>query len=532
MIACLESESNTGDKDDEKNSVSMSNTNEPDTDSPIGASINEDAKLSVDKEPEMEREESSSVFESKSDEIENESSVADLLPESVDQKECTNDEVENEGEVPSIMKIDNDEQGKISQESKMDVDEAATEGELNVKQEEGGLENDVKASSLSSASSSKLNTEIVVGTSDGVTRDLPKTLTNGVNDLVEEDSKEFTKTQAKKRTHSSSSLCAAEDLSVTSKRRNIANGDDHGDINGTLIKDEEEEDEKFDELIMPPTPPQDDLDEQERLMKIKIYLRLKQELLNEDSKLLLLKKLRQSQLKENISQNQPASSTATNNTPVAPVTPSPVAAALASASGVNLSSNLRDLSNLNLLTNHYQASLSQSAANSLALNFSTAQNLAKNCSIVNNNVAHSNSSHSSLYPKGSNLAHQAPLQAHLPKAHSKGNSVLNSPFGSSLGRSPYNHLNSHLSAPPPSLHGSSSSSKQRSSYDSPNLNTAHSSHRGSSSSSLNRSSMATPPNLPYSDLRQSAASSKFAQVRRILIFFSVISFLTFLFSSL
>lgn len=523
MIACLESESTTGDKDDEKNSVSMSNTNELDPDLSIDASINEDAKLSVDKEPEMEREESPSVFESKSAEIENKSSVAGLAPESVDEKECTKDEVEDEGEeVPSIFKIDDEEQGKNSQETKMNVDEVSTEGELNVKQEEGGLENDFKASSLSSAFSSKLITEIVVSNSEEVTLDLPKTLTNGVNDLVEEDSRVFTKTQAKKRTHSSNSPCAAEDLSVTSKRRNIANGDDHGDINGTLIKDEEEEgEEEFDELIMPPTPPQDDLDEQERLMKIKIYLRLKQELLNEDSKLLLLKKLRQSQLKENISQNQPASSTATSNTPVAPVAvPSPVAAALASASGVNLSSNLRDLSNLNLLTNHYQASLSQSAANSLALNFSTAQNLAKNCSIVNNNVAHSNSSHSSLYPKGSNLAHQAPLQAHLPKVHSKGNSVLNSPFGASLGRSPYNHLNSHLSAPPPSLHGNSSSSKQRSSYDSPNLNTAHSSHRGSNSSSLNRSSMATPPNLPYSDLRQSAASSKFAQVRRILALFS------------
>ena len=354
--------------------------------------------------------------------------------------------------------------------------------------------NDSKTPFLLKASSNII-TEVVVGKNEEVTLDLSKSIPKSLKSTNPDG---MTDNYKRDQTY------LAEDLSLPTKRRKVANGE-HNEINGTLDLDEENED-NCDKLIMPPTPPQDDLEDFERIQKLKVYHRLKRELLNADSKLVLLKKIRQSQQKEYISQsNTQHTSTTPSTGSITSSTPSTI------SMGINLTSNLRDL---NILTNNkYQAS---------AVNFSTTHNLKSvSGNIINNNVAHINS-HPKLFLKNNltnlNIAHQAPMQAHQPKttSHLKGNSALNPPFTSSLGRSPYNHLNSHLSAPPP-LHGSNSnSSKQRApSYDTPNINTAHSSHRTSSISntnSLNRSSLATPPNLGYPELRQPSSNTKYNQV--------------------
>lgn len=387
--------------------------------------------------------------------------------------------------------------------SKMDVDQEDESSESNIACD---TKPKVVTPELKTNDKSTTNITDNVVDNDSVTLDLSMASANSSKE--NKSSNISLKGKPLKRERSENAGCIAEDLSLPTKRRIAENGEDHEQMNGSITNAGEDDDfddeHDFDDLQLPPTPPSEEIDDYSRIRKLKIIRRLRQELLNQDSKLMLLKKIRQSQLKENISlqnstQNHHGTSSPSSNT-----TPSPAAGV-----GINLSSNLRDLNNLNLLANHYQQTLAQSGVNS-ALNFSTSHNSKPN--LVNNNVAHLNSQ-PNLYMKN-NMANfnnvGSPMQAHMSKSssnHMKGSSSQNASFPL-LGRSPYN--SNHLSAPP-AAHGnnSGSSSKQRTSYDNSNHNLAHASHRSSNSSSITRSSVPTPPN--YNDMRLSSNNSKYNQ---------------------
>ncbi|KAF7495083.1 Transcriptional repressor p66-beta [Sarcoptes scabiei] len=270
--------------------------------------------------------------------------------------------------------------------------------------------------------------------------------------------------------------------------------------------------------------------EDEYNLKQKLIRHLKQQLLNEEMKLLLLKKIKQSQLKENLSQQQNnVSASNTNNLVhnhqqsnnhnhhqnssqshhnrqqnVAQNYSSAAAAAAANLVGMNLTPNLRDL---NLLTNnHFQAGLN--SALNFSINSPNAVNLHLNQNnMINNNVAHNNSN---LMQKNNSNAvnfsiNQSPMQAHMSKT-SKNSPMMNPPFASSnIGRSPYNYLNNPLSAPPPANHSSSSSnnSKQRMS---------NSESLASGKSNQHNRAIASSPSLGHNFNESRHSSSKHNQI--------------------
>ncbi|XP_054160839.1 transcriptional repressor p66-beta-like [Oppia nitens] len=234
------------------------------------------------------------------------------------------------------------------------------------------------------------------------------------------------------------------------------NGGNH--VNGYLASDDSVSINADEDLPLPPSPKVSHLSLEELNRKQRRMRRLKQELRNEEMKLVLLKKLKQSQLmKENI---------VTTN-----------------------------------LTQQQQQQQQQQQPNNVPLPVTNSHTVNKLVTNSVTNVSSRNGSVSSTPPH----THQPPVVAHNNRvsAHSnsssKANSVLNSPYGR-------NQSLPHAALCPPPL-----GLVQRNSSSNHTLPTAahsqshHSSHRPGPLGSMNRTPVTTPPNVvlgyPVQDLR-------------------------------